>query len=176
MAINGDVSRVEPSGLTQTVWRIDPSRSSVEFQVPHAWGLAKVKGQFDRYEGTLDLRSEPAIELTVNADSINTKNEKRDKHLRSDDFFGVQAHPLVHFTSDSATLDDEHLTIMGTLRAAGANEPLQLVATLRPVDQELEIEATANVDQRRLGMTFNFVGMIRTPAKLVVRGRLVRDT
>lgn len=109
-------------------------------------------------------------------DSINTKNEKRDKHLRSDDFFGVANHPLVHFTSDTATLDDEHLTITGTLRAAGVSEPLQLVATLRPVGRELDIEATAEVDQRRLGMTFNFMGMIRTPARLVVRGRLVLDS
>ncbi len=168
MATNG--------GVEQTVWRIDPARSSVEFEVPHAWGLAKVKGQFDRYDGTLDLRSTPAIKLTVTADSINTKNAKRDKHLRSDDFFGVEAHPLVHFTSDTARLDDEHLTIAGTLRAAGVSEPLQLVATLRPVGQELDIEATADLDQRRLGMTFNFMGMIRTPARLVVRGRLVLDT
>jgi polyisoprenoid-binding protein YceI len=82
----------------------------------------------------------------------------------------------VHFTSDTATLDDGRLTITGTLRAAGASEPLQLVATLRQVGPELEIEATADVDQRRLGMTYNFMRMIRTPAKLVVRGRLVLDT
>ena len=164
------------AGVEQTVWRIDPARSSVEFEVPHAWGLAKVKGHFDRYDGTLDLRSTPAIKLTVTADSINTKNEKRDKHLRSGDFFDAEAHPLVHFTSDTATLDDEHLTITGTLRAAGVSEPVQLVATLRPVGQELDIEATADVDQRRFGMTFNFMRMIRTPARLVVRGRLVLDT
>jgi polyisoprenoid-binding protein YceI len=167
MATNG--------GVLQTIWRIDPTRSSVEFEVPHAWGLTKVKGQFERYDGTLDLRSTAAIKLTVNADSINTKNKKRDKHLRSDDFFGAEAHPLVHFISDTATLDDEHLTVAGTLRAAGASEPVQLVATLRPVGHELDIEATADVDQRRLGMTFNFMGMIRTPARLIVRGRLVLD-
>jgi polyisoprenoid-binding protein YceI len=74
-------------GVEKTMWRIDPARSSVEFEVPHAWGLVTVKGQFDSYDGTLDLRSTPAIKLTVTADSINTKNEKRDKHLRSDDFF-----------------------------------------------------------------------------------------
>ena len=172
MATNGDVA----SGIEQTVWRIDPARSSVEFEVPHAWGLTRVKGEFDRYDGTLDLRSKPAIKLMVNADSINTNNKKRDKHLRSDDFFDVEGHPLVHFTSDTATLDDGRLTLTGTLRAAGASEPLQLVATLRQAGPELEIEATADVDQRRLGMTYNFMGMIRTPAKLVVRGRLVLDT
>ena len=46
-------------------WRLDPARSSVEFEVPHFYGLVTVKGRFERYEGTLDLRSEPAVELTM---------------------------------------------------------------------------------------------------------------
>ena len=64
-------------------WQIDPGRSSVEFRVPNLYGLQTVKGRFERYEGTLDLHTEPAIELTIDADSVNTNNAQRDKHLRS---------------------------------------------------------------------------------------------
>jgi polyisoprenoid-binding protein YceI len=169
MATNGDA----PRGIEQTVWRIDAARSSVEFEVPAAWGLQKVKGQFDRYDGTLDLRRDPAIELTIDADSVSTNNARRDKHLRSDDFLGVDAHPVVLFTSDAATLDGDHMTVTGKLRAGGGSEPLKLVATVRPVGSELEIEAVGEVDQRLLGMTYRAMGLVGSPTKLAVRGRLV---
>ena len=165
----------EARGIQQIAWRIDPARSSVEFEVPLAWGLPKVKGRFDRYAGTLELGRTPAITLRIDAGSVNTENARRDKHLRSDDFFGVEAHPHVLFLSESATLDGEQLRVTGRLCAAGGSEPLDLVATLRQAGEELEIEATAEVDQRRLGMTFSPLGMIGTPTKLTVRGRLVSE-
>jgi polyisoprenoid-binding protein YceI len=168
-------------GSDLTAWRIDPERSSVEFQVPSFWGgLIQVRGRFDRYDGTLDLRRTPAIELTIDAASLNTNHARRDKHLRSDDFFGVATHPHVRFVSDSATLDGERLTVTGRLHAAGGSAPLDVVATLREAGPdrlggpELEIEATAAIDQRQLGMTFTALGMVGTPAKLAVRGRLVQ--
>ena len=55
--------------VTKTRWRIDPARSSIEFRTPTLWGLATVKGRFDRYEGTLGLDQDPAIELTIDAGS-----------------------------------------------------------------------------------------------------------
>jgi polyisoprenoid-binding protein YceI len=167
---------VATRSIEQTAWRIDPRRSSVEFEVPCVWGLVKVKGRFDRYDGTLDLRRTPAVELTIDATSLDTKNARRDKHLRSDDFFGAEAHPHVHFLSDTARLAGERLTVTGTLDAAGASAPLEVAATLRQVGPELEIEATAEIDQRRLGMTLTVLGAIGSPAKLVVRGRLVRQS
>ncbi|MGB8875666.1 MAG: YceI family protein, partial [Solirubrobacteraceae bacterium] len=69
--------------LERTHWRIDPTRSSVEFRTPTFWGLVTRKGRFERSDGTLDLRQEPAIELTIEAVSLNTNNNLRDKHLRS---------------------------------------------------------------------------------------------
>ena len=165
----------EARGIDQSAWRLDPERSSVEFEVPVAL-LPKVSGRFDRYDGTLDLSRTPAITLRIDAGSVNTENARRDKHLRSADFFGVDAHPHVLFLSESATLDGERLTVTGRLGAAGTSEPVELVATLRRVGEELEVEATAEIDQRRLGMTYTVLGMIRTPARLAVRGRLVQDS
>jgi polyisoprenoid-binding protein YceI len=161
--------------IEQTRWRIDPARSTVEFQVPHFWGLKTVKGQFGRYEGTLDLSAEPAVELRIDAASLATKRTARDKHLRSADFFDVEEHPQVRFESDHAELDGERLNVYGRLHAAGKKIPLNVAATLRPLADELELAATTCADQRRLGMTWSPLGMTRAPSKLIIRGRLIPD-
>ena len=163
---------------TQTIpegrWRIDPTRSSVEFHAQTLWGLATVEGRFERYEGTLDLLQTPAIELTIDAASINTNLGLRDRHLRSADFFDVANHPHVSFVSDGATLEGERLQVRGRLRAAGQSIPLELDARLRRVGDELEINARTYADHRKLGMSHGLLGMIPTPSELIVHGRLVR--
>ena len=112
-------------------WRIDPLSAIIEFRVPNFYGLRNVEGRFERFEGTLDLHKEPAIELTIDADSLNTNNAQRDKHLRSADFFDVENHPRVRFVSDSADLDREVLVVSGRLHAAGEIVPVDLDASLR---------------------------------------------
>jgi polyisoprenoid-binding protein YceI len=164
----------ETKSLTQGRWRIDPERSSVEFRTPTLWGLATVKGRFDRYDGTLDLEGSPAIELTIDAGSINTKNSFRDRHLRSADFFDADNHPEIRFMSDSAALDGGTLKVSGQLYAAGKILPLDMDASLRRVGDELEVEARTYGDHRELGMSNGLLGMIRTPSELVVHARLVR--
>jgi polyisoprenoid-binding protein YceI len=157
------------------VWHLDPARSSVDFQVPHFYGLMTVKGRFGRYDGVLDLRGLPSAELTVDAASLDTKNAKRDRHLRSADFFDVENHPEVGFVAEAATLDREVLRMSGRLLAAGEQIPLEVEASLREVDGELEIDATATADHRELGMTWSPLGIMRSPSRLFVRGRLTRD-
>jgi polyisoprenoid-binding protein YceI len=161
--------------LTSTRWRIEPTRSSVEFAVKNFWGLMTVKGHFTRYQGTLDLGAQPAIELVLQADSLVTYHAKRDTHLRSPDFFDVAAHPYVRFVSERAVLDGETLAVEGHLHARGTSIPLSLEATVRHIGDELVIEAVTTADHRQLGMTWNTLGMIRTPAALTVKGRLVPD-
>jgi polyisoprenoid-binding protein YceI len=161
--------------VEETRWRMDPARSRIEFRARTFWGLIPVKGRFEHYEGKLDLRHQPAVELTIDASSLDTNNEKRDQHLRSADFFGVENHPQVRFVSDSATLDGERLTVSGQLYAAGTSTPLNLDARLRRVGDELEVEARTSADHRQVGMTHSPLGMIRTPSELIVHARLVPD-
>jgi polyisoprenoid-binding protein YceI len=156
-------------------WRIDPTRSSVEFHSPTFWGLMTVKGRFERYDGTLELRREPAIELTINAASLDTGNATRDKHLRSSDFFDVENHPQVQFVSESAQLDGERLKVSGRIYAAGTSTPLELDAALREDGEELDLDARTRTDHHRLGMSAGMLGMIRSGSELIVHGRLVRD-
>jgi polyisoprenoid-binding protein YceI len=155
-------------------WRLDPARSSVEFHVRHFYGLMTVKGHFDRYDGRLDLDAQPAVELTLDGDSLDTKMAKRDAHLRSAHFFDIANHPQVRFVSDSIELNGETARVHGTLHAAGRQVPVDVEATLREAGDELDIEAVAHVDHRELGMTWSPLGIVRAPSELIVRGRLVR--
>jgi polyisoprenoid-binding protein YceI len=169
----------DTAAMETTRWRIDPTRSTIAFDVKMLWRTLTVKGRFDRYEGTLDLSADPAIALTIDAASLDTKNAKRDEHLRSPDFFGVEIHPYVRYVSEAATLDGERLVARGTLHARGATLPLGIEATLRRAGDELELEAVTAVDYRRIGMTWGTLwtklGVLRTPGRLVVNGRLIRD-
>ncbi len=161
--------------LEQVPWRLDPARSSVEFQANTLWGLIIVKGNFERYEGRLDFSQDPVIELTIDAGSLDTGNAKRDKHLRSEDFFAIDEHPNVRFVSDGAARIGERLHVHGELHSGGKSVPLEVVATLERDGDEYDIAAETTVDQRELGMTHSPLRMLRHPAKLFVRGRLVRD-
>lgn len=154
-------------------WALDPRRSNVEFRVGHLWGLATVKGHFDDYKGRLELGADPAIELTVDAATVQTGNRKRDKHLRSRDFFDAESRRPVRFVSDSVELHDHTLTVRGKLFARDQTIPLELDAEVSEVDGELAIEASATAPHRELGMTYSPLGMIKRSSELFVRGYLV---
>jgi polyisoprenoid-binding protein YceI len=162
------------AGLATGTWQLDPARSSAEFHVPNVWGLATVRGRFDRFRGMLDLSARPAVELVVDAASLDTGNARRDKHLRSNDFFGAAEHPEVRLEADAAELAAGTLRIRGLLYAAGRHVPIAVEAAVAPDGDAFAIEAEAHVDQRELGMTWSPLGVIRAPARLVLRGRLVR--
>lgn len=167
----------EPPAVAASRWAVDPWRSTVEFRVPTFWGLSTIVGHFDHFEGSYrsDGDDVPAIDLTIDADSLDTGNETRDKHLRAERFFNVAEHPQVRFSSTLIHQRDGTLTMNGQLEAAGGSVPVALDATVREEGNELEIEATTTVDQRELGMTFSPLGMIRTPATLHVKARLTPD-
>jgi polyisoprenoid-binding protein YceI len=164
--------------LAGTRWRLDPSASSAEFRVPNLWGLAWVKGRFGRLDGRIEIDDEHRwrLELTVDADSVETGNRRRDRHLRSADFFDVQHHPEVRFRS-SSVIDhgDGRLDVDGRLEAAGEGARLPVDVIVKRPDGGLELDAAATVDQRQLGMTWSPLGMIGTPTALIVHARLRRE-
>ena len=157
-----------------TRWTVDSDATSVEFAVKTFWGLMTVRGRFERFDGSYEVGPYgTTIELTVDADSLDTGHSTRDKHLRSTDFFQVVAHPQVRFTSTRVRhAGDGMLRVEGDLEAAGKVVPLEFDATVEQVDDVLEVEATATVDQRQLGMSSGQLGMIRRPTTLHVKARL----
>jgi polyisoprenoid-binding protein YceI len=165
----------EQRSIAPARWSVDHDNTSVEFAVKTFWGLKTVHGRFDRFDGSYEVGLDGAttIELTVDADSLDTGNATRDKHLRSTSFFHAVEHPQVRFTSTRVDrVDDGTLQVEGTLEAAGKIVPLEFAASVERIGDALQIEATATVDQRELGMSSGKLGMIRPPATLHVRARL----
>jgi polyisoprenoid-binding protein YceI len=165
--------------LAGTRWQLDPSASSAEFRVPSVWGLATVTGRFQRIEGWLEVGDdhEWRMILALDADSLDTGNARRDRHLRSGDFFDVAQHPEVRFLSRGANRNgDGRLHVEGELEAAGGRVPLQVDVTVEHADGGLELDATATVDHRRLGMTWSPLGVIGTPTAVRVHARLRPET
>ena len=90
---------IAPDALTGR-WEVDPAHSSVEFRVRHA-GVARVRGNFDVFEGELVVAPGGAITArgAIVAASLTTRLGVRDEHLRSSDFLDVEHHPRIGFAS-----------------------------------------------------------------------------
>src|SRR5688500_5882511 len=77
-------STVTETQTTVERWTVDPSRTTVEFEVEHLWGLHSVRGHFNRFDGSYVVGpAGDAIRLTIGAASVDTGVAARDKHLRS---------------------------------------------------------------------------------------------
>jgi polyisoprenoid-binding protein YceI len=115
-------------------WSIDSSHASVEFAVRHL-GLATVKGTFHTVTGTADFDEENLTKSTgrveIEIASIDTRDERRDTHLRSADFFDVDNHPTMTFATTSIKhLRDEKYEVEGDLTIRGVTRPVTLQAEL----------------------------------------------
>jgi polyisoprenoid-binding protein YceI len=176
MSIARTTSNHAPDETILGSWQLDPQRSTIEFRARHFWGLATVKGHFDDYQGRLDLSSDPAIELTIDAASVQTGNPKRDRHLRSADFFDAENHPQLRFLSDSVVQDDDTLRVRGRLFARDQSILLELDAHIRRIGHGLEIEAATTARHVELGMSWSPLRMIPPRSELLVKGYLVPAT
>jgi polyisoprenoid-binding protein YceI len=116
--------------MTATTWNFDLSHSSVNFHVRHLM-VSKVHGRFAAWGGTLVIDNaditKSRVEVTIETASVDTKEEKRDAHLRSPEFFDSEKHPTMTFVSTSVTpKDDNELEVIGNLTIAGTTKPVKL--------------------------------------------------
>jgi polyisoprenoid-binding protein YceI len=165
--------------LADARWRLDPSASTAEFRVPHFWGLVTVKGTFERLDGYLELGDgqQRQMTLTIDAASLHTGLRRRDKHLRSGDFFDTDSHPELRFRSTSVSdLADDRIRVDGELEAAGERLAMTLEPAIHQTDDRLEIDVTTTIDQRQLGMTWSPLGMTRRPVTVTVHASLRRQS
>jgi polyisoprenoid-binding protein YceI len=161
------------AALAHGAWELDPDRSSIGFAVPYWWGFGTVKGRFTRYAGHLDLRRRPAIELTIDAASVDTGNARRDHRLLSDEFFAVARSPYIRFVSRVVRLDDDRMSVLGDLIARGSQIDIEVDAAVSAGDGEYELDAETFVMHSGLGLTWNPMGITRPWSKLTLGGTLV---
>jgi polyisoprenoid-binding protein YceI len=167
------------SGALQGHWVLDPAGSKAEFAVKHFWGAITVRGWFDAITGeaTIDGTGATTGQLTFDADSLNTKNKQRDKHLRSADFFHVERHPSVVLTVTEAHLaDGGQLAVTGTLTAAGHTRPVSFTAQVQETgENEFTLRAELTVDRFDFDMTWRPMGIAAKEATGSVVARFVRS-
>jgi polyisoprenoid-binding protein YceI len=168
-------SSTDPLGGATGTWQLDPKSTTIEIHTSALWGIAKVKGTFGAVSGNGVLGDQGGIsgELVVDATSIDTKNKKRDKHLRSADFFEADKYPTFTFTaSGTAPSADGTLKLEGVLCIKDQSHPVELVATsTRPSPDRLMLNAEATIDRSHWGMSWkkgsSFVNRVVVVAQFV---------
>lgn len=144
-------------------WAIDRSHSNVAFRVKHL-GLAKTRGRFTAFDGTVVVGEDPAdsrVDVTIETASVDSNDEQRDAHLRSADFFDVEQHPVMTYRStavrgagDAWQIDGE-LTINGTTRPVSLDVTFDGVATDPWGGTRAGFTASAQVNREDFGLTWN---------------------
>ena len=145
-------------GLVAGTWTIDPSHSEVGFTVRHL--MTKVRGQFEKFEGTVttgDTLADTKAEATIDLNSVNTREPQRDAHLRSSDFFDVENHGPMTFVSTSF----DGGTAKGELTIKGVTNVVELDVTFLGVDKDaygntrIGFEATTEINRKDFGVDFD---------------------
>src|SRR3954471_5648699 len=121
-------STVQIPGYVVGTWDIDAAHSTVGFSVRHMM-VSKVRGYFREFGGEIVTAEDPtrsSVTATVDLASIDTRQEQRDAHIRSADFFDVDNHPQMTFRSTAVRADGADWTIEGELTIKGRTRPVTL--------------------------------------------------
>ncbi len=150
--------------MSTSQWNFDLSHSSINFHVRHLM-VSKVHGRFTKWDGTLELDDQDLtrsrLDVTIDAASIDTKEEKRDAHLRSPDFLEVEKFPTITFKSTSITRDGDDYRVAGELTIHGVTKPvtLQVEGGERVVDPwggtRTGFSAKTSISRKEFGLTWN---------------------
>ncbi len=112
------------------IWQIDFAHSEINFTVRHMM-ISKVRGQFESFSGTVNFDEQnptnTTVDITVDLKSINTREEQRDNHLRSADFFDVENYPVMTFKSKRVEqISENEGRLVGDLTIRGLTKEVVL--------------------------------------------------
>jgi polyisoprenoid-binding protein YceI len=144
LATEPGVAGLVPAGT----WRVDNSHSTIEFGIRHLL-ITTVKGNFDKFEGTIEVAPDGAAKTkgVIKSESIDTHEPQRDEHLRSTDFFDAASFPEITFESSQiGDVDGSSFRVIGDLTIRGTTRPIELEATF-------EGAATDPWGNERIGLT-----------------------
>lgn len=140
-------------------WAIDPSHSEIGFTARHL--MSKVRGLFEKFEGQIVTGENPTATATVDLNSINTRDENRDAHLRSADFFDVENTGPMTFASTKVEQGGRGLLVTGDLTIKGVTKPVTLDVEYFGSETDpwggtrVGFEGAAEISRREWGVDFN---------------------
>jgi polyisoprenoid-binding protein YceI len=154
------------SPVVASTWEIDPAHTNVQFAVRHLM-VSTVRGNFTKVAGTAQVDESDvagsSVQATIDAASIDTRNEKRDGHLRSPDFLDVAKFPTITFQSKKVErVGAGKFTVTGDLTLHGVTKQvvLDVVGSSEPMQDpfgnlRMGGMATTAIDRRDFGLTWN---------------------
>lgn len=157
-----------PTPGVAATWKSDPSHAGVQFAVSHLM-VSTVRGTFDTFDVTVVLDEDDvarsSVEATIETASVNTRNEKRDAHLRGPDFFDVAVHPTMTFRSTQVEkIEDTRYRVTGDLTLCGVTRQvvLDVRGSPRPITDPRGIRrmggsVTTTIHRPDFGLTYNSI-------------------
>jgi polyisoprenoid-binding protein YceI len=150
---------------TLTTWTIDGTHAEVGFAVKHLM-ISTVRGRFGTVSGTVNVDetnpSKSKIDITIDVASIDTRQEQRDNHLRSADFFDVANHPTMHFSSKRIEGDlNGEFRVIGDLTIRGTTHEVAIDVTSEGRvrdpwgNDRAGFSAKGNISRAKYGLTWN---------------------
>ena len=110
----------------------------------------------------------------MHTDSLDARNGRRDKHLRSADFFDATSHPRVTFTATAVRSAPSGAVISGHLTVGSSTTQLEVPVLIEPAgDDGVRVRASAVIPRTDVGLTWNKLGMIKSDARLDIELRLI---
>lgn len=157
----------ETTELTKTKWIIDPAHSEIGFKVKHLM-ISSVKGVFREYDAiiytTNDDFMSAEVDFWLNPASIETGDASRDNHLKSAEFFDVETHKQIHFTTDFAVDkvdNDGSYEVWGDLTIKGIKKQVKLSVEFGGIqkdpwgNQKAGMTVNAKINRNDWGLTWN---------------------
>lgn len=178
-------STLTPFYAQGVTYRVDPVHSSILFRVKHM-NTAYVYGRFNQFSGTLVVdeknpeRSSVQFEIDIN--SVDTRDAKRDEHLRGPDFFNARQFPKATFKSTRVRkINDTTVEVQGNLTLRGVTKPLTVRVTFtgkgrNPRGQEIiGFETTFTIKRSEFGINYGLNGGLSDEVRVIISVEAVRQ-
>jgi polyisoprenoid-binding protein YceI len=159
------MSTLTSTRLPSGTYTLDASHSRIGFVARHAM-VTKVRGSFNEFDAVAEIDSDnlaaSKVRVAIKTDSIDTRNEQRDGHLRSNDFLDIENHPEITFVSTEVTpVGDDVVRVTGDLTIKGVSRPVTVDFTYEGTavdpfgNERVGFEGSVVINRKDWGVSWN---------------------